>query len=97
MVAAKHVHIWKPTTCECNIIWKNGRSLEIRVSLIIQLGPKSSNYASKGRTEEGHREEETVMRRWRQRSELHSYRPRNAWSQKLEKARKESPLELSVP
>ena len=43
MVAAKHVHIWKPTTCECNIIQKRGKNLEIRVSLIIQLGPKASD------------------------------------------------------
>lgn len=56
MVATNMSIFGNPQPVNATLFGENGRSLEIRVSLIIQVGPKSSNYPSKGRTEEGHRE-----------------------------------------
>ena len=68
----------------------------MRSSRIIWVSPKSNEKGPcKRQKRRGHREEKP-MYRWRLRLELCSYRLRNAWSyQKLEEARKDSPLEPS--
>ena len=71
----------------------------MRSSWIIQVGPKSSDkcpYKKRRRCRIREHTQWKAMRRQRQRLEGCSHKPRNAWSyQKLEEARKDSPLQPS--
>ena len=78
---------------------KKKRSLQIKElkmlsPWIIQVGLKSNSKCLRYRREDRHRRQ--AMWRQRQKQNLFSYKPRDTQSyQKLEKARKDSPLKLS--
>lgn len=100
MAPKRYVHVWTPGTCKCDLIWKKKkRSLQIKElkmlsPWIIQVGLKSNSKCLRYRREDRHRRQ--AMWRQRQKQNLFSCKPRDTQSyQKLEQARKDSPLKLS--